>query len=151
MMRLEFALVVLALVFATACRENQDPQGADALWQRISDKSYRSYRRAPGYASRTKSNAPHGNEVEIFVNDTVSKTLDSQGALSWPDGSLIVKEGYDDTSLALVAVMEKRNGEWYWAEYDGEGNTLYSGKPSICVNCHSGSSSDSVLAFSLPR
>ncbi len=134
----------------TACGDNQDPPGAGDLWSRLESKSYRSYRRAPGYESRRKSNAPHGNEVEIFVNEAIGKTLDGpKGASTFPDGSLIVKEGYAGDTLELVAVMEKRNGEWYWAEYDASGAAKYSGKPSVCINCHS-SGSDFVRAFSLP-
>jgi hypothetical protein len=88
--------------------------------------------------------------VEIFVNDVVADALASEGLAEWPVGSLIVKDGYaDDGTLELVALMEKRQDGWFWAELDGEGNALYSGEPAICVDCHD-AGSDLVRAFSLP-
>jgi hypothetical protein len=69
----------------------------------------------------------------------------------WPVGSLIVKDGYsNDGELELVAAMEKREGGWFWAEWDGKGSAKYSGSPDICTDCHS-RGADFVRAFSLPR
>lgn len=134
-----------------ACRENDDPQGAEDLLQRLQEEGYRSWVRAPGYEGRTPSTAPHSDQVEIFVNDVVAGALAAEpGATEWPVGSVIVKDGYTESGeLDLTAVMEKREDGWYWAEYDGEGTALYSGAPAICTDCHA-SGSDFVRAFSLP-
>ena len=140
---------VLALGFV-ACRENDDPMGAESLLEQVQADDYRSWQRAPGYEERRASDAPHSDNVEIFVNDVVAGALATPGVTEWPVGSIIVKDGYtDDGELALVALMEKQDGGWYWAEYDGEGTALYSGKPGICTDCH-GSGSDFVRAFALP-
>lgn len=108
--------------------------------------------RAPGYDERRETNAPHADLVEIFVNDVVADALGRGDSLEeWPVGSIIAKDGYDDDGThALVALMEKRDDGWFWAEYDAEsGESSYSGKPGICIDCHA-SGSDSVRAFSLP-
>ncbi|MGK3946444.1 hypothetical protein ABK046_49820, partial [Streptomyces caeruleatus] len=55
---------------------------------------------------------------------------------AWPDGSIIVKEGYASDELSLIAVMKKESGSWFWAEYDQDGQILFSGKPKICLDCH---------------
>lgn len=140
---------------AISCGQNDDPAGAAALYARISEGGgFRSWARAPGYPARTASFTAHGAEVEIFVNRVVSDALAGpKPALTWPDGSVIVKETYDGDDRTLVAVMEKRVGKWYWAEYDGDGETLFSGEPRICLGCHDNRKtySDWVYGFELPR
>lgn len=144
-------LAASLLLLVASCRQNDDPEGAEDLLQRVSADDYRSWVRAPGYESRTPSDAPHSDEVEIFVNETVVGALAAApGASEWPVGSIIVKDGYTEAGeLELTAIMEKREDGWYWAEYDADGKALYSGAPSICTDCH-GSGSDFVRAFSLP-
>jgi hypothetical protein len=144
-LRLSFVLVVLA-----GCGDDQDPAGARELWRRITAEDYRSWQRAPGYETTRSSGAPHGNRVDIYVNEVVVDALAAGEALDqWPEGSLIVKDGFDDSDLDLVAAMERRAAGWFWAEYDDEGDTIYSGKPELCTDCHA-SGEDGVRAFSLP-
>lgn len=144
--------VMLCGGWLLACRDDQDPDGAAALWQELhpdGQASYRDLARAPGYAERTPSDAPHSDQVDIYVNDVVEQAL-TTGATSWPDGSLIVKDGFDDDGeLQLVAAMEKRAGSWYWVEWNADGESLYSGQPDVCLDCHR-SGSDFVRALSLP-
>jgi hypothetical protein len=68
---------------------------------------------------------------------------------AWPTGSRIVKDGFDDGDLDLIAAMEKREDGWFWAEWDDEGDVIYSGTPELCTDCHR-SGDDSVRAFSFP-
>jgi len=146
-----WSLLATALL-AISCGDDQDPEGAKDLLQRVRDDGYTKWARAPGYDERRASSAPHGDQVDIFVNDVVEGALASgDGLEAWPVGSIIAKDGYDDDgTLALIAVMEKRNDGWYWAEYDGESDeSIYSGKPAVCIDCHA-SGDDEVRAFSLP-
>jgi hypothetical protein len=137
----------MLLCGVASCGDNQDPGGARALWDRIHELDYRTWERAPGYASRRPSDAPHSAAVEIFVSEVVSDALRADTTLTrWPVGSLIVKDGWDGGDLELVAVMLKREDGWYWAEYDAEGSAAYSGAPSLCIGCHS-SGDDFVRAF----
>ena len=144
-------VVLLSTAVVAACGDNQTPAAADAMWRSIQDARYRTFPRAPGFETRKPSNAAHGDAVDIFVNKTIADALAAKKPLaSWPVGSLIVKDGYDGGELEFVAVMEKRDDGWFWAEYDGEGNTIYSGKPSLCIDCHA-SGQDEVRAFGLPK
>lgn len=148
------AVVVLGGMVAgvVSCGDDQDPEGAVDLLQRLRDDDYRAWERAPGYPERRASRAPHGDQVEIFVNDVVVEALTTGASLdAWPVGSIVAKDGYaDDGTLDLVAAMEKREDGWYWAEWDGENDeSIYSGKPSICIDCHA-SGADYVRAFGLP-
>jgi hypothetical protein len=144
------ALAAVCLAAGSACTDDQDPRGAAELYERLQAEGYRDWARAPGYEARRSSSAPHGNEVDIFMNDVVAAAL-SEGAPieAWPEGSLIVKDGWDGDELDLVAAMEKRDGRWYWAEWDGEGSSLFSGEPEVCIDCHA-SGDDYVRAFGFP-
>lgn len=148
-MTLSRGLLCLALLCAS-CRQNDDPTGADEVLARVQADEYRSWARAPGYEARVPSSAPHSDNVEIFVNDVVEAALASDGLTEWPVGSIIVKDGTsDEGDLELIALMEKREDGWYWAEYDGSGAALYSGDVDVCVDCHA-SGGDFVRAFALP-
>ncbi len=132
------------------CREDDDPGGADELWTRIQDAKYRTWQRAPGYESRKGSSARHGDEVEIFMNDVVAGALAGPPITAWPDGSILVKDGFDDGSPLIVAAMEKLGGAWFFVEWDPQGESLYSGTPSVCTDCHS-VGADMVRAFGFPQ
>lgn len=143
---------VLGLVACAAlgCGDNQDDEGARELLARVKASQYRAWDRAPGYAMRRDSNAPHSEAVDIYVNDVVAEVLalgDHNG--TWPVGSIIAKDGFDGSELEITALMEKRADGWYWAEYGADGEPEYSGHPDICIDCHR-SGSDSVRAFRLP-
>ena len=56
---------------------------------------------------------------------------------------------FESVRVSSVA-MERRSDGWYWAEWRASGSSIYSGRPSLCIDCHA-LGSDSVLAFSLPR
>ena len=65
------------------------------------------------------------------------------------DGALIVKDGYDKGALTLLAIMEKREDGWFWAEYQEDGEVEESGSPRNCIKCHD-AGDDYVRAFKLP-
>jgi hypothetical protein len=131
--------------------ENQEPEAAKQLLDRIQSESYRTWARAPGYEQRMPTKAPHGAAVDIYVSSVVADALAGGPLTSWPQGSIIAKDGWksDGQTLEVIAVMEKRADGWFWAEYNGSGSPLYSGRPSICTGCHE-SGADYVRAFGFP-
>ncbi len=146
-----FAVLAGSLVVVACSGGNDDPNGAAQLWAKIHADDYHKFARAPGYPGKVSSSAPHGDQVEIFVNPTLQAALDAKVPIkAWPDGSLIVKDGFKSGNFKLVAVMEKRGAAWYWAEYEADGTVDYSGSPSVCTDCHQGSN-DFVRAFPLPK
>ncbi len=135
---------------AFGCGDDQDPAGARRLLAEVRAESYRTWQRAPGFDTRVRSNAPHGGAVDIYINDVVADALEHETALTeWPIGSTIVKDGFDGGDLELIAIMDKREDGWFWAEYDDDGDSIYSGKPSLCIDCHR-RGADFVRAFPLP-
>lgn len=132
------------------CGDNQDDVGARALLADIRAQDYRRWERAPGWPARASSSAPHGDEVDIYVNEVVSDALAAAEPLrTWPLGSIIAKDGWDGSELEHIAVMKKRSDGWFWAEYDGDGEPAYSGHPDTCTDCHQ-RGGDYVRAFRLP-
>lgn len=146
--------VFTAAVLLPACAASE----AEDLLEQLRDDDYReTYRRAPGWEEplMPSDGGPHGVVVDIYVDDTVAEALDSGESLdAWPEGSLIVKDGWEDESgdeLRFVLLMEKRDrGDWFWAEYDANLVVEYAGlNESVCTSCHE-SGDDFVLAFGLP-
>ena len=149
------AVAFVSVLMVSACgAENDDPGGAGALWSKLTSENYTSWQRAPGYPTRMSSHTAHADSVEIFVNPVVTTALASSTPITeWPVGSVIAKRGYKGTSLHLVAAMEKRADGWFWAEYDKSGDPLFSGKPDVCIDCHSARAtySDYTFSFEFPR
>jgi len=152
------ALLFIFVFVLVACRQNDDPDGAKAVYAKANEGAgYRSWRRAPDFPTRKVSFTAHSREVEIFVNEPMAKAID--GAVTnreWPVGSMIVKEGFSGGDRQLIAIMEKRTSGWYWTELDGDAEPIWSatnGKPDICIGCHEDLAkySDWVFAIELPR
>jgi len=147
----------LAVALATtACRDNQDPEGAADLWNRVQASGYRAFPRPRGYAVREPSFTLHGGSVDIFLNPTLAAASKSPVRITeWPIGSMIIKDGYSgkSDSLSIVAVMEKQADGWYFAEYSGDGEVLFSGKPKVCTDCHDARKdySDWLFSLEMPR
>jgi len=139
------ALFVLAAP-SVACGDDQDPTGARELLDRVRADDYQSWSRAPGYETRRSSRAPHSDAVEIFINEPLVTALETTPTVAvWPVGSIIVKEGWDGNDRELIALMEKREDGWFWAEFFGS-DSKYSGQPDLCIDCHR-SGDDFVRAF----
>lgn len=151
------ALLALA---AAACDGETDftPAPDHELLTRVQDEKYREWSRAPKHEMRLPTSAPHGRQVEIFINAPLVDALanaDGLGRAAWPEGSIAVLEGYADeltTELGQVAIMEKRHGSWYWEQYQGEDLTQprFSGRPDVCLGCHN-NGQDFTRSFSLPE
>ena len=147
------AITLLLAVFL-GCGQDDDPEGARVLWEKVNAApGFQSWRRAPGFATRQPSFTAHANAVEIFVSPELATVLDTKQVTEWPLGSIVVKEGFSGSSRKLVAIMEKRSDGWFWAEYDDAGTAKFSGRPSVCIDCHDNrrSYSDWVYSFELPR
>ncbi len=150
-MKLTFAIAVLALLsllIAEGCTKNKGFGRLDKdLLQEATSGNYTYYQNGallPGVAP-----SPHGS-FKLRVNDIAASVLDSAGELpvgvSFPKGSVLVKDIYTNGELVLYSIMKKdpsntyAGKNWVWAEIKPDGTTPESAekKGSACINCHSG-------------
>jgi hypothetical protein len=145
-------VIPLLATLLIGCGDDQDPDGARALWDRIHEEDYRNFDKAPGYSQRLPSVSAHADMADVYVNDVMATAIGGAPIGEWPVGSLVVKDGFnDDGEHEIVAAMDKRADGWFWAEWDdlsGE-KALFSGRPETCTDCHQ-VGSDFVRAFGFP-
>jgi hypothetical protein len=141
------------LLVATACASPDDRD----LLARIEADDYRSWARAPEWPEPLlpADGGPHGAYLDMFVNDVVDDAVVSGAAIDeWPEGSIIAKDAYTDEQgddLRFIALMEKVDGKWFWAEYRPDGEVAYAGlEDPTCTGCHD-AGADGVLAFGFPE
>lgn len=151
MRRLAWGLIAVVLMAGCGDEDAVDTDGGRVLLARVQAEDYRQWRRAPGWDSRLPSiGGGHGGQLDIYVNQAIAELLDSGrsvGAL--PSGSTIVKDVWNGTSLHAIAIMDKREDGWYWAEYQASGEVLAAGHPHGCLDCHE-RGADYVRAFVVP-
>ncbi len=151
--------VLLTSITFAGCGDTRTGDGGNGLLLKVRDMDYPAWERAPGFPGIEVSEAPHGSYVEIYINDVLVEALqppaEGEALTEWPVGSIIVKDGWDDaegTERAVLAIMEKREGGWYYEEYigDTEDEPKYAGDDiSTCMGCHS-AGADFVRAFDFP-
>jgi hypothetical protein len=149
-------ITVLLFLFLACCTKQTGPNTELAY----SDKAMLDSLRQPlKYYKNDESiiypgtGAPHGR-FKLRFNDIAFKALTDNGKLpagkTMPDGSLVVKDVYSGSSIALHALMFKRSGSWIWGEITPSGRVEYSvSRPNgLCVNCHSANGNrDLIRAF----
>jgi len=147
--RLVAGTALIGVLGSAACGEEVDEAGARALWDEIHAADYRRWQRPQGWETRQPTVSAHGQTADIFINPVLvqAATLETLGA--WPEASLLVKDSYRGDSLALIAAMKKRSGEWFFAEWSSDGEVKFAGRPDVCLECHQ-AGSDHVFSMALP-
>jgi hypothetical protein len=143
-------LLASALSFGCGSDSNQDPEAGTSLLDRVRNDRYTTWQKAPGFEKRQPGTGPHGDMIDVYVNPVVANALAGGPVSAWPEGSLIVKDGFEGGTHKYVAIMEKHADGWFWTETHPDGEVLASGTPSLCTGCHS-SGQDMVRSFSLPK
>ncbi|MCB9569093.1 MAG: cytochrome P460 family protein [Myxococcales bacterium] len=144
----------LPLVLSSGCA---DREGADDLLDRIEGDAFRTtYARAPGWETprSPKAGGPHGDFLDIYVNETMSAAIAAGEPLdAWPVGSIIVKESWasvDAEEPDFLVAMERQAEGWFWGEWEADGSVVVAGLNSgRCTGCHD-AGEDQVRAFGLP-
>ena len=87
---------------------------------------------------------PHEGHKKVYACGITEEALilRQENNDPYPDGTMIIKESQKDTQSApwLVAIAEKKNGEWEWAEYTRNfADQEYLKAPigeDTCIGCH---------------
>ncbi|MEM7453343.1 MAG: cytochrome P460 family protein [Planctomycetota bacterium] len=116
--------------------------------------NYRNWSPAPGSGDRfNRGSGPHEILNKLYMNRSAVTSIDDL-----PYGSVIVMENYaSDRSLISISAMMKsdrfnpRGGDWFWVEYDADGNVIsdevgiISGRLDSCIQCHSSAGGDDFI------
>jgi len=142
------SFVVVLTLMVESCTKNKGLANIDtALLNEARAQGFIYYQNEallPGVAP-----SPHGS-FKLRVNSVAASVLDSLGELpvgtAFPEGSLIVKDIYENGKISLYSIMKKSasssysgNG-WIWAEIKPDGKALVSAESrgKSCISCHSG-------------
>ena len=136
------------LFLVLGCESNEltnDQIMANDIWEEI--QGYKTWDQNPEFLGIQSGDSPHGEYVQIWANTIAKEFFDiAQTDDLLPEGSIIVKEGYSDSSgseLNKITIMKKINGfdpehnDWFWANYnEGGGLGGANGSVSSCYSCH---------------
>jgi len=127
------------------------------LWAYLQDSNYRVWAPMPGQSDDAyNGNSPHGAKVKLYVNRTAAG-----GPNELRNGSILIKENYDNTGeklMAITAMYRSRGynaegGDWYWVKYETNGAVSsmngmpIAGRVKMCIDCHqSAGNNDFVFA-----
>lgn len=150
--------VLLMLAMCTKPRVELSPD--EVLFEKsLMNDEFTWYKGSDAKLASTQVNA-HNWQVRTRFNALAQSVLGADGKLpmgaSFPEGSLIVKESYDDNgNFTVYAVMKKdadnpaANQGWLWAEYDVDGKAVHSinSNSTGCVNCHNASGNRDLVMF----
>jgi hypothetical protein len=97
------------------------------------------------------TDGPHAGKTKVVYGNAIAAKA-WKGTAPLPLGSLVVKTTGPANKPMLVALMEKRQDGWYYAEYlpnsKGGYNLAFGGpgKQALCVDCHGNAESDALFS-----
>jgi hypothetical protein len=137
--------------------DGDDPDAqshAEDLWSQLQEADYRASYATTPKGEKYPGLEPHGALISLYLDENAAGVLD-QPPGEMPDGSIVVKENWtDEQDLGSVTVMEKRAGysseqnDWFFAQYDSEGEVQAAGQVGGCAGCHAAvNSNDYIFTF----
>jgi hypothetical protein len=151
-------MIVVSVFTSIGCTDNNTDEqeintseqetevsGASAgeLYTNITEENdYREWSLMPGTGMKDPGQGVHGNMITVYVSDVALPAIENKAG-SLPNGSIIVKEGYNSNGeLEGVVLMQKRDNyapednDWFWAAYNANGEVVDEGRLVSCQNCH---------------
>jgi Cytochrome P460 len=144
------ATIIVVILFKSCVDHDiSDPEIVDAtdesLFNEANESGYTYYQ--SGNTISPAAQSPHGT-YKLRFNSTALQALDGNSELpengQFPNGSILVKEVYQNSTLSILAVMKKAPTDasagdgWLWAEYRPDGSSAFSitAKGNGCISCH---------------
>ena len=117
------------------------PAAGDLRHHIIGQEHYKNWKTWPGKGEMYKGSEPHGSFLTVYINDQALTSLESGKGMA--NNAIIVKENYSpDKQLIAITVMYKvkgynpEAGDWFWAKYGADWETMAEGKVQGCLACH---------------
>lgn len=119
-----------------------EPTGEEIQAYVTEENDYKNWELWPGTGELDPGKGPHGDQITIYVSDSALSAIEEKTGVM-PANSTVLKEGYNsEGELMSVVVMHKVEGydpaynDWFWLEYDADGEIISEGKVLSCQNCH---------------
>ena len=138
-------LPLISCVYHELEAPSSSPITDASLFEEINAAGFEYYQ---GGAILTAASAsPHGI-FRLRFNEEALSSLDATGELpvggTFAEGSVIVKEVYQNNALYAYAVLKKAPSDvnagngWLWSEFGPDGSSLFSiaAKGNGCISCH---------------
>lgn len=153
-----FRTVILALLLATfsvvvSCKKDSTPSDTDAeLFEKAkATTGFTYYKKSTELLDKSSGTGHSQPYLRTKYNDIAATKLDSTGKIiagtTFPEGSLIVKELFDNTTtIGRYAMLYKNSSSpdadakgWVWGYVNSDGKVAEpaSKKGTSCINCHS--------------
>lgn len=148
----KFSVYLIFGLMVVSCTKDSTPSEADAeLYGKAKNSTgFTYYKNSSQLLSKSSGTGHAFPLLRTKYNDLAATILDSNGKIIegslFPEGSLIVKELYDDaTTLGRYAILLKNSTSvnadakgWVWGYINANGQVAEptSKKGSSCINCH---------------
>lgn len=145
--------VVISILTINSCKKEKETSGTDKeLYEMATATSgHIWYKQSSSLLNKSAGSGHSQPFLRTRYNSVAAAKLDSAGKIAtgavFPEGSLIVKELYDNaTSLGRYAILYKKSGSseadakgWVWGYINANGSVAEaaSKKGSSCIGCHS--------------
>lgn len=132
-----------------ACKKQAEGIDLELLTMARNMDGFSWYKNTDVWLDKSSGSGHNYDHLRTRYNATAATQLDTDGKVmenaTFPDGSLIVKELSDGSSVDLYAILYKMTGHehadangWVWGYVfeDGTVNTTAEDKGAICTGCH---------------
>ncbi len=117
------------------------PEAGDMRYYITGHKPYRIWAKWPGKKKMYEGKRPHGALLMTYVNRIALKSIKAMNGMA--NNSIVIKENYtSNRELKTISLMYKvrgynpGGGDWFWASYDANFNTIEQGQVEGCLGCH---------------
>ena len=145
-------VILLGLWALSSCKKEDEPKGTDLELYEMAKvtEGFTWYMLSDGLLDKSAGSGHNYPFLRTRYNTEAATQLDPDGKIkpgaSFPEGSLVVKELYNDGStLGRYAILYKDSGNadadangWVWGYIDANGSVAEpaSKKGTSCIGCH---------------
>lgn len=145
-----FCLVIISISIQS-CKKDEAAEGIDLELFNMAEETsgFTWYKNSDAWLSKSSGSAHNYDNLRTRYNASAATQLDETGKIlanaSFPEGSLVVKELSNSTSVSLYAILYKRSDSefadangWVWGYVNSDATVVTSAedKGAGCNGCH---------------